>query len=156
MRDLDHFFPSTRNNFYLNQIMSLGIKFLLLSGVLVGFVHAQNKKQAAAAAPDPGGDDCNCQCISLTFRDSRGTIHGNCKSMINGAQWCYVKYDRFSPCPDLRASQRFRGRYWSNHACATPPENSPICSSELPPFIPFSASSSASSAPSKNVSDDVL
>ncbi|CAB4054681.1 unnamed protein product [Lepeophtheirus salmonis] len=136
--------------------MSLGIKFLILSAVLVGFSHSQNIQEAAAAAPAPGGDDCNCQCISLQFRDSRGRTYGNCRSTTNGAQWCYVKYDGFSPCPDLRVSQRFRGRYWSNHACATPAENSPICRSVFPPFIPLSASSPASSVPSKNVADDVF
>ncbi|CAB4059077.1 unnamed protein product [Lepeophtheirus salmonis] len=83
--------------------MSLGIKFLLLSPVLVGFVYTQNTKQAGT------------------------TVKPLEKTNV-------IAYE----------SQRFREPYWSNHACATSTENSPICSSELSPFIPFSASSSAS------------
>ncbi|XP_040568353.1 uncharacterized protein [Lepeophtheirus salmonis] len=134
--------------------MSLGIKFLLFGAFLMAFAHAQNEQKAAAAAPAPGGNDCNCQCISLQFRDSKGKIHGNCKSTLNGAQWCYVKYDKYSPCPDLRRSQRFSGRYWSNHACATPSEDSPVCKYVFPPFVRETAF--ASSASSKNVADGVV
>ncbi|XP_040579544.1 uncharacterized protein [Lepeophtheirus salmonis] len=135
--------------------MYIGVTFILLSAVLVGFSHSQDVQQAPAAAPAPGGEDCNCQCMSLKFRDSRGTTYGNCESTINGAQWCYVKYDRFSPCPDLQSSRRFNGRYWSNHACATPAENSPECRFSTRPSVPF-ASSPASSVANSGIADDVF
>merc|ERR1712038_1117587 len=66
--------------------------------------------------------NCACQCSSLTFRDKRGRVQGNCKSADHtGAQWCYVDTSVPSTCQDLSyTSVRFPGKPWSYEACATP------------------------------------
>lgn len=65
-------------------------------------------------------DDCNCQCISLSFQ-SGGRDFGNCQATFNNAVWCYVRGGANSPCFDATQSTRFTGAYWSFHACTTPP-----------------------------------
>merc|ERR1711860_399416 len=40
-------------------------------------------------AADSSAEACDCQCSSLTFRDTRGRVQGNCKTTYNGAQWSY-------------------------------------------------------------------
>jgi len=99
--------------------MSPFLFFTLLIVAVSGF--EVNQKAAA------GYENCDCQCSSLTFRDKYGVVQGNCKSSDNtGAVWCYVEKYNYS-CNDLRTSTRFRNRYWSYEACATPHRNSYQC-----------------------------
>merc|ERR1739848_157637 len=71
--------------------------------------------------------NCGCQCSSLTFRDSAGTVQGNCKTVDGtGAQWCYVD-STLSTCQDLVPSERFPHNPWSYEACATPALGSSLC-----------------------------
>merc|ERR1711874_124029 len=71
--------------------------------------------------------NCGCQCSSLTFRDSAGTVQGNCKTVDGtGAQWCYVD-STLSTCQDLVPSERFPHNPWSYEACATPAIGSALC-----------------------------
>merc|ERR1711860_15099 len=97
------------------------MKTIFVLAYLATVTLAQRRKlpafQAAAAAPSE--EACDCQCSSLIFRDTRGRVQGNCKTTYNGAQWCYVN-PRYTNCRDLTASSRFRGKYWSYQACATP------------------------------------
>merc|ERR1712200_385474 len=37
-------------------------------------------------AADSSAEACDCQCSSLTFRDTRGRVQGSCKTTYNGAQ----------------------------------------------------------------------
>merc|ERR1712179_275852 len=62
---------------------------------------------------------CGCQCSSLGFRGSDGSLQGNCLSSdtLSGA-WCYVDTTCTS-CGDLRPSDRFHGHAWSYQACGT-------------------------------------
>merc|ERR1712179_162279 len=62
---------------------------------------------------------CGCQCSSLGFRGSDGSLQGNCLSSdsVSGA-WCYVDTTCTS-CGDLRPSDRFHGHAWSYQACGT-------------------------------------
>merc|ERR1711915_607459 len=76
---------------------------------------------------------CGCQCSNLSFRDSWGKSHGNCKSAdATGALWCYVDpYN--SDCNDLAYSNRahanpsYNNKRWSYQACDTPPLSDPRC-----------------------------
>ena len=71
--------------------------------------------------------NCGCQCSSLTFRDAKGEVQGNCRTVDGtGAQWCYVD-SAYSSCQDLVPSQRFPNNPWSYEACATPAPGSPLC-----------------------------
>eukprot|EP00090_Calanus_glacialis_P028059 TRINITY_DN4484_c0_g1_i7.p1 TRINITY_DN4484_c0_g1~~TRINITY_DN4484_c0_g1_i7.p1 ORF type:complete len:168 (-),score=45.70 TRINITY_DN4484_c0_g1_i7:153-656(-) len=71
--------------------------------------------------------NCGCQCSSLTFRDTSGTVQGNCKTVDGtGAQWCYVDSSS-SSCQDLVPSERFPHNPWSYEACATPDLGSHLC-----------------------------
>merc|ERR1712038_1635515 len=64
--------------------------------------------------------NCGCQCSSLTFRDAKGEVQGNCLTVDSaGAQWCYVDSE-YSSCQDLVPSLRFPNNPWSYEACATP------------------------------------
>merc|ERR1712013_928853 len=60
---------------------------------------------------------CGCQCSSLGFRGSDGSLQGNCLSAdsLAGA-WCYVD-TACSSCGDLQTSERFPGHSWSYQAC---------------------------------------
>merc|ERR1711942_185691 len=60
---------------------------------------------------------CGCQCSSLGFRGSDGSLQGNCLSSdsLAGA-WCYVD-TACSSCGDLQTSERFPGHSWSYQAC---------------------------------------
>nr|XP_040571753.1 uncharacterized protein LOC121120937 [Lepeophtheirus salmonis] len=79
--------------------------------------------------------NCLCQCIPLQYIDGRGILHGNCESTNDGALWCYVKYQKSSPCGDLVKSDIFQDRYWSYHACTTPVEDSSICKDTVIPLF---------------------
>merc|ERR1712013_538175 len=59
---------------------------------------------------------CGCQCSSLGFRGSDGSLQGNCLSSdsLAGA-WCYVD-NACSSCGDLQTSERFPGHSWSYQA----------------------------------------
>jgi len=82
----------------------------------------------AAAAAANGGDNCNCQCSSFTYKNSYGTVHGNCKTSHNNAQWCYID-ERYNECQDIAESNKFRNKRWSYEACATPARSSYECRS---------------------------
>merc|ERR1739838_180007 len=76
--------------------------------------------------------NCGCQCSSLTFRDTAGTVQGNCKTVDGtGAQWCYVDSSS-SSCQDLVPSERFPHNPWSYEACATPAIGSGFCPLVIP------------------------
>ena len=76
--------------------------------------------------------NCGCQCSSLTFRDTSGTVQGNCKTVDGtGAQWCYVDSSS-SSCQDLVPSERFPHNPWSYEACATPDLGSHLCAVHPP------------------------
>merc|ERR1712061_459261 len=78
--------------------------------------------------------NCGCQCSSLTFRDAKGEVQGNCLTVDStGAQWCYVDSE-YSSCQDLVPSLRFPNNPWSYEACATPAPGSLLC-----PLAPTSA-----------------
>merc|ERR1712170_286300 len=71
--------------------------------------------------------NCGCQCAPLTFRDAKGEVQGNCRTVDStGAQWCYVDTS-YSSCADLVPSLRFPNNPWSYEACATPAPGSPLC-----------------------------
>merc|ERR1739848_385657 len=79
--------------------------------------------------------NCGCQCSSLTFRDSAGTVQGNCKTVDGtGAQWCYVD-STLSTCQDLVPSKRFPHNPWSYEACATPAIGSHLCPAVYPDHV---------------------
>merc|ERR1711874_536418 len=79
--------------------------------------------------------NCGCQCSSLTFRDSAGTVQGNCKTVDGtGAQWCYVD-STLSTCQDLVPSERFPHNPWSYEACATPAIGSHLCPAVYPDHV---------------------
>merc|ERR1712212_643724 len=62
---------------------------------------------------------CGCQCSSLGFRGSDGSLQGNCLSSDSeSGAWCYVDTTCTS-CGDLRPSDRFHGHAWSYQACGT-------------------------------------
>merc|ERR1712228_888068 len=96
-------------------------KIVLISCLLVipSIGLETEKTNPKAASPYT---NCGCQCSSLTFRDKRGRVQGNCKSADHtGAQWCYVDTSVPSTCQDLSyTSVRFPGKPWSYEACATP------------------------------------
>ncbi|XP_040571480.1 uncharacterized protein [Lepeophtheirus salmonis] len=102
-----------------------------MRGIYIGIVLATcvywSNAQQFAPAPINSQADCQCQCIALSFYDEYGQQQGNCRSTFNGAQWCYVENDGYSSCPDLKRSTRYRGKYYSNHACITLPAYSPEC-----------------------------
>ena len=63
-------------------------------------------------------------CIFLSDKSKHNIMNVTWYASIllrtyNGAQWCYVN-PRYTNCRDLTASSRFRGKFWSYQACATP------------------------------------
>ncbi|QQP57000.1 Uncharacterized protein FKW44_001848 [Caligus rogercresseyi] len=98
---------------------------ILLSSLLVlglSTLGSEAKTILKAAAPSNNIRDCFCQCSSLTFMDNRGRVNGNCNTIFNGAQWCYITKEaaKNRDCPDAIPSRRFPGRMWSHFSCATP------------------------------------
>merc|ERR1712073_174272 len=80
--------------------------------------------------------NCGCQCSSLTFRDAKGEVQGNCLTVDStGAQWCYVDSE-YSSCQDLVPSLRFPNNPWSYEACATPAPGSLLCHALANPILP--------------------
>merc|ERR1712179_35859 len=73
--------------------------------------------------------DFRCKCDTLTFKDSYGNIHGNCRREDeSGSKWCYLPVSGGYRCPDVghrMKSTRFPERVWSYQACSKPePESS--------------------------------
>merc|ERR1712209_296610 len=80
--------------------------------------------------------NCGCQCSSLTFRDAKGEVQGNCRTVDGtGAQWCYVD-TQYSSCQDLVPSQRFPNNPWSYEACAPPAPGSALCPAATAVIVP--------------------
>merc|ERR1711911_118995 len=107
------------HNSHNNNIMQT--RSLLLSLALTGLSMASPSEVPAsetkAASPLI---NCGCQCAPLTFRDAKGEVQGNCRTVDStGAQWCYVDTS-YSSCADLVPSLRFPNNPWSYEACATP------------------------------------
>merc|ERR1719333_1289664 len=98
---------------------------LLLAASVHGFPSLNQTETKAAS----NLVNCGCQCSSLTFRDAKGEVQGNCLTVDStGAQWCYVDSE-YSSCQDTVPSLRFPNNPWSYEACATPPP-------PLPPSLP--------------------
>jgi len=73
---------------------------------------------------------CWCQCKSLSYRGSFGSIEGNCNSYFNGRKWCFVENNigsGYSTCPDIKTSQKFIDESWSYIACNTPAQSQSQC-----------------------------
>merc|ERR1711970_948544 len=103
---------------------------ILATLVLTASSLAVEKTKAASSLIN-----CGCQCSSLTFRDSAGTVQGNCKTVDGtGAQWCYVD-STLSTCQDLVPSERFPHNPWSYEACATPAIGSHLCPAGYPDHV---------------------
>merc|ERR1712014_150484 len=80
--------------------------------------------------------NCGCQCSPLTFRDAKGEVQGNCRTVDGtGAQWCYVDSAYSSSCQDLVPSKRFPNNPWSYEACATPSIGSVLCPAAVVPAV---------------------
>merc|ERR1711863_196294 len=110
-----------RSNLSFTQNMLTQVT-ILATLVLTASSLAVEKTKAASSLIN-----CGCQCSSLTFRDSAGTVQGNCKTVDGtGAQWCYVD-STLSTCQDLVPSERFPHNPWSYEACATPALGSSLC-----------------------------
>merc|ERR1712110_1333056 len=117
---------NSHNSHYNNNIMQT--RSILLSLALTGLSMASPSEVPAsetkAASPLI---NCGCQCAPLTFRDAKGEVQGNCRTVdCTGAQWCYVDTS-YSSCADLVPSLRFPNNPWSYEACATPAPGSPLC-----------------------------
>merc|ERR1712117_556033 len=110
-------------------------KFLMLSMAVVGgFASPSEVVDTDTKASSPL-INCGCQCSPLTFRDAKGEVQGNCRTVDGtGAQWCYVD-SAHSSCQDLVPSQRFPNNPWSYEACATPSIGSPLCPTVTIPAV---------------------
>merc|ERR1711876_104757 len=123
-------FKVTTSNIRMNKFIL--ISFCVLA--LAAMVTAQRDLYKEAAAAGNDGEDCFCQCSSLTFQDKYGRTQGNCKRADHtGAKWCYVD-PRYSQCRDLQRSKRF-GDKWSYQACATPGLDSYICNKGIQKYV---------------------
>merc|ERR1712113_526346 len=82
--------------------------------------------------------NCNCQCDSYTWVNSRGIRAGNCKvADRTGSRFCYVSGSALCACRDIAISQsrpsNYNGPlYYSYEACATPARNSYECRNSNP------------------------
>eukprot|EP00088_Acartia_fossae_P058351 TRINITY_DN6834_c0_g1_i2.p1 TRINITY_DN6834_c0_g1~~TRINITY_DN6834_c0_g1_i2.p1 ORF type:complete len:191 (+),score=33.57 TRINITY_DN6834_c0_g1_i2:46-618(+) len=102
-------------------------KFLMLSMAIVGSFASPSEVVDTDTKASSPLINCGCQCSPLTFRDAKGEVQGNCRTVDGtGAQWCYVD-SAHSSCQDLVPSQRFPNNPWSYEACATPSIGSPLC-----------------------------
>merc|ERR1712198_243309 len=78
-------------------------KFSLLSFVIVGLnIFGVMGSPSETVDPDTKASspliNCGCQCSPLTFRDAKGEVQGNCRTVDGtGAQWCYVDSAYSSP-----------------------------------------------------------
>merc|ERR1711863_217557 len=118
-----------RSNLSFTQNMLTQVT-ILATLVLTASSLAVEKTKAASSLIN-----CGCQCSSLTFRDSAGTVQGNCKTVDGtGAQWCYVD-STLSTCQDLVPSERFPHNPWSYEACATPAIGSHLCPAVYPDHV---------------------
>merc|ERR1712061_112341 len=119
--------PHTVSAMMTNTPLSL---CLLLAASVHGFPSLNQTETKAAS----NLVNCGCQCSSLTFRDAKGEVQGNCLTVDStGAQWCYVDSE-YSSCQDTVPSLRFPNNPWSYEACATPAPGSLLC-----PLAPTSA-----------------
>merc|ERR1719419_1265625 len=95
------------------------------------FIAQGGSRIVAQRAPSPGGwnyDPCRCQCVfpAVTYScPSASGLCGNCQSVYNGRQWCYVDGAAAHFCSDT--AQSGSGRFWSFEACATPHVGSSLC-----------------------------
>ena len=51
-----------------------------------------------------------------------------------GRQWCYVENGAFSTCVEKTPSRKYRGQYWSWHACFTPARTDYECRNVRRPY----------------------
>jgi len=118
-------------------VVLTSLSFLVKMGSTTPYpqlVHAQPALLADTTVPirDVPNDcsPCWCQCKSLSYHGTFGSIEGNCNSLYSGALWCFVENNighGFSTCPDRTPSNKFLGESWSNLACVSPQQSSFQC-----------------------------
>merc|ERR1711976_273169 len=112
-------------------------KFLMLSMAVVGSFASPSETVDPDTKASSPLINFGCQCSPLTFRDAKGEVQGNCRTVDGtGAQWCYVDSAYSSSCQDLVPSKRFPNNPWSYEACATPSIGSVLCPTAVVPVAP--------------------
>merc|ERR1739842_171376 len=111
----------------------------ILAIILTSLVLSTSSLSLESTKAASSSINCGCQCSSLTFRDTSGTVQGNCRTVDGtGAQWCYVD-STLSTCQDLVPSERVPHNPWSYEACATPALGSSLCPADhvhVPVVVP--------------------
>merc|ERR1712202_35484 len=109
----------------------MGQKLLVVFSVVLLSIIASStaqRKNVDTRAPS-NCHNCECQCDSYKWKDSRGRTISNCRTADNtGAKFCYVSGRAQTACRDVQQSQYrkdsvftgSRKKFYSYEACETP------------------------------------